>query len=102
MLLYPYLDKEVQKSKNKALAWIQRACECQREHEGLGFLVLSQWLSCCSSLLEFSVQSLRKQSSSVLFLNNPFNNQANALTFIPQTREVWFSWEDKNQWASLA
>lgn len=100
MLLYPFLDKEVQKSKNKALAWIQRACECQREHEG--FLVLSQWLSCCSSLLDFSAQSLRKQSSSVLFTNNPFNNQANALTFIPQTREVWFSWEDKKQWSSLA
>lgn len=73
MLLYFFLDKEIQDSLNKDLAWVQTPCEWQTGDEGSGFLVLSRWLFPCSSLLNLSAQSLRKQRSSVLLTNNPFN-----------------------------
>lgn len=73
MLLYFFLDKEVQDSLNKDLAWVQTPCEWQTGDVGSGFLVLSRWLSSCSSLLNLGAQTLRKQRNSVLLTNNPFN-----------------------------
>ena len=73
MLLYFFLDKQVQDSLNKDLAWVQTPCEWQTGYEDSGFLVLSQCLSSCSSLLNLGAQSLRKKRNSVLLSNNPFN-----------------------------
>ena len=99
MLLYFFLDKQVQDSLNKDLAWVQTPCEWQTGDEGSGFLVLSQWLSSCSSLLNLGAQSLRKQRNSVLLTNNPFNGFPGGSMVknlhAKQEIQVWsLGWED--------